>query len=90
MSADHPDQPSGDQITPKLIDDVYRAFFDPMIGGWPLIHWEWIFCLDPASSGITVTGEWPASPDRRVTLHTSTGSRDLVEGISPDMDAAGE
>lgn len=84
MSADRQDSPDGEPITPKLMEDLQRAFFDPMIGGWPLIHWEWIFCLDPASRGITVTGEWPASPNRRVTLHTITSSRDLDEGISPD------
>jgi hypothetical protein len=83
MSADRPDLPPGHDITPKLMDDVRRAFFDPMIGGWPLIHWEWVFCLDPASCGVTVTGEWPESPNRRVTLHTSTSSRDLDEGITP-------
>lgn len=80
MAAEPQDFPTGPDITPKLVEDVSRAFFDPMIGGWPLIHWEWIFCLDPSSLGITVTGEWPESPNRRVVLHTHSSSRELDEG----------
>jgi hypothetical protein len=85
MSDDSSDHPFGPGVTPKLIEDVSRAFFDPMIGGWPLIHWEWIFCLDPASRSITVTGEWPDSPQRQVILNTETSSRELDEGLpAPD------
>lgn len=65
----------------KLVDDLRRAFFDPMIGGWPLIHWEWIFCLDPLSRGLDIEGEWPDSEHRRVVLHTEEGSRELSEKI---------
>ena len=82
MTDESQDHPFGPGVTPKLIEDVSRAFFDPMIGGWPLIHWEWIFCLDPTSRSIVVTGEWPSSPHRRVTLQTLTTSRDLDEGLS--------
>ena len=81
MAADPQDFLTGPGITPKLIEDVSRAFFDTMIGGWPLIHWEWVFCLDPASLRNTVTGEWPDSPDRRVVLHTERTSRELDEGV---------
>lgn len=68
-------------VSPELVDDVRRAFFDPMIGGWPLIHWEWVFCLDPGSSGVAVTGEWPESEGRRVELRSGAGSRVLDEGV---------
>ena len=80
MPDDHTDPSNDDQVTEKLMDDLERAFYDPMIGGWPLIHWEWIFCLDPSSHSITVVGEWPDNPNRSVTLHTDETSRELEEG----------
>ena len=32
-----------EDVTQEQIDMVIRAIRDPMIGGWPLIHWEWVF-----------------------------------------------
>ena len=28
-----------DDVTPEMVRNVGRAIRDPMIGGWPLIHW---------------------------------------------------
>ena len=69
------------EITPKLMSDLRRAFFDPMIGGWPLIHWEWVFALARQSRGLAIVGSWPESDGRAVTLRMSPADRDLTEEI---------
>ncbi len=64
-----------EDVAPEIVENVGRAIRDPMIGGWPLIHWEWLFSDDrdddaerPAPRGIEVIGAWPDSDDRQVTL----------------------
>ncbi|MBA3380173.1 MAG: hypothetical protein H0T93_14950, partial [Chloroflexia bacterium] len=34
-----------EDVTPEIVHNVGRAIRDPMIGGWPLIHWEWLFSI---------------------------------------------
>lgn len=73
-------------VTPEIVQHVGRAIRDPIIGGWPLIHWEWLFSDDHAENvnadhharGIEVIGAWPDSEDRQVTLrfHPETGNPD--------------
>lgn len=75
-------------VTPEIVHNVGRAIRDPMIGGWPLIHWEWLFSDDHADSGgrflqprgIEVIGAYPDSEDRQVTLryHPGTSHTDRV------------
>lgn len=77
-----------EQVTPEVVHNVGRAIRDPMIGGWPLIHWEWLFSIDRQGAGVThhlacgieVIGAWPDSEDRQVTLrfHPETGNPDYV------------
>ncbi len=60
-------------VTQEQIDMVIRAIRDPMIGGWPLIHWEWVFSerwgvSQVESRGANVVGEWPESVNRVVTI----------------------
>lgn len=65
-----------DEIAPEIVDMVVRAIRDPMIGGWPLIHWEWMFSTeweaklapDGDGRGIAVIGAYPDSEDRAVTM----------------------
>ena len=64
-----------DEVTPEVVDMVVRAIRDPMIGGWPLIHWEWVFSTDwllgpdeRHCRGVLVMGAYPEEPDRSVTL----------------------
>ncbi len=87
-----------EEVTPEIVHNVGRAVRDPMIGGWPLIHWEWVFSTDRDDAGtahwhargIEVIGAWPDSEDRKVTLryHPETGHRDhpVDEGyvLAPD------
>ena len=73
-----------EDVTQEQIDMVIRAIRDPMIGGWPLIHWEWVFSEvwgenHPESRGVDVVGEWPESDDRRVSL------RFAVEATQSDI-----
>lgn len=75
-------------VTPEIVQHVGRAIRDPMIGGWPLIHWEWLFSNGEADigdtiddpRGIDVIGAYPDSEDRQVTLryHPVTGNADRV------------
>ena len=63
-----------EDVTQEQLDMVIRAIRDPMIGGWPLIHWEWVFSESRAESrGVEVVGEWPESADRRVSLKFGDG-----------------
>ncbi len=64
-----------EDVAPEIVENVGRAIRDPMIGGWPLIHWEWLFSENdetgddrPSPRGIEVIGAWPDSDDRQVTL----------------------
>ena len=62
-----------EDVTQEQIDMVIRAIRDPMIGGWPLIHWEWVFSetwveTGSDSRGVDIVGEWPESSGRRVSL----------------------
>ena len=45
-------------VTQEQVLNVRRAIQDPMIGGWPLIHWEWVFSTDQHALGVEVIGEW--------------------------------
>lgn len=63
-----------DDVTPEMVQNVGRAIRDPMIGGWPLIHWEWLFSIELRGRGIEVIGEWPESENRLVTLRFPFGS----------------
>jgi hypothetical protein len=63
-----------DEVTPEMVQNVGRAIRDPMIGGWPLIHWEWVFSTKRQGRGIEVIGEWPDSEDRLVTLRHAPGA----------------
>ena len=75
-----------EDITPEVLDMVVRAIRDPMIGGWPLIHWEWVFSAEREDigatqrhgRGIAVIGAYPDSEDRLVTLryHPAAGTPD--------------
>jgi len=67
-----------DDVTPEIVRNVGRAIQDPMIGGWPLIHWEWVFSAEGSGRGIEVIGAWPDSANRLVTLrhHPATGRGD--------------
>lgn len=88
------------EVTPEIVQNVGRAIRDPMIGGWPLIHWEWLFSTDWEGAGtanhhargIDVVGEWPDSEDRKVTLryHPETGTPDhpVFEGYALASDSA--
>lgn len=77
-----------EDVTPELVENVGRAIRDPMIGGWPLIHWEWLFSSDVEAAGafpghprgIEVIGAWPDSDDRQVTLryHPEAGFDDYL------------
>jgi hypothetical protein len=62
-----------EDLSPELVDNVRRAILDPMIGGWPLIHWEWVFSTSGHGRGIDVIGEWPESEGRLVTLRHAPG-----------------
>ena len=62
------DEPMIDEVTQEMVQHVGRAIRDPMIGGWPLIHWEWVFSTEHQGRGIAVVGAWPDSDDRLVTL----------------------
>lgn len=89
-----------EDVTPEVAHNVGRAVRDPMIGGWPLIHWEWLFSTDRTEAdaphrnarGIEVIGEWPDSDDRQVTLrfHPETGLGDhpVNEGYAQVSDSA--
>lgn len=61
-------------VTQEQVRNVRRAIQDPMIGGWPLIHWEWVFSTDQHALGVEVIGEWPDNEARRVTLRYHPGS----------------
>ncbi len=75
-----------EEVTPEIVHNVGRAIRDPMIGGWPLIHWEWLFSIDREGAGvmylhprgIEVIGAYPDSDNRQVTLryHPETGNPD--------------
>jgi hypothetical protein len=67
-----------EDVTPEMVQNVGRAIKDPMIGGWPLIHWEWVFSTERAGRGIEVVGEWPDSENRLVTFryHPSSATLD--------------
>ena len=67
-----------EDVTPEMVQNVGRAIQDPMIGGWPLIHWEWVFSNWRAGRGIEVVGAWPDSENRLVTLryHPEHDTRD--------------
>lgn len=77
-----------EDVTPEVVHNVGRAIRDPMIGGWPLIHWEWLFSTDREAVGVShlpprgieVIGAWPDSDNRQVTLryHPATGNPDHV------------
>lgn len=69
-----------ESVTPEIVQNVRRAILDPMIGGWPLIHWEWIFSTDQHALGVEVIGEWPDHEDRQVTLryHPRSGREDRL------------
>jgi hypothetical protein len=89
-----------EDVTPDVVYNVGRAVRDPMIGGWPLIHWEWLFSTDGGDAGpvprhargIEVIGAWPDSEDRLVTFryHPATGVGDVVvnEGYALAPDSA--
>ncbi len=78
-----------DDVTPQVVDKVVRAIRDPMIGGWPLIHWEWVFsteCEDSGAArrngrGIEVVGAWPESDDRKVTLRYHPAAETPDQGM---------
>ena len=67
-----------EEVTSEIVHNVGRAVRDPMIGGWPLIHWEWVFSTERSGRGIEVIGAWPDSENRLVTLrrHPDTGADD--------------
>ena len=67
-----------EDVTPEIVRNVGRAIQDPMIGGWPLIHWEWVFSMERHGRGIEVVGSWPDSANRMVTLRydPATGTLD--------------
>ncbi len=77
-----------EDVTPEIVHNVGRAIRDPMIGGWPLIHWEWLFSIGREGAavmhhhprGIEVIGAYPDSEDRQVTLryHPETGGLDYL------------
>ncbi len=89
-----------EDVTPEIVQNVGRAIRDPMIGGWPLIHWEWLFSIHPDKAGIAppyprgieVIGAWPDSEDRKVTLryHPETGTHDhlVYEGDALSTESA--
>lgn len=77
-----------EDVAPEIVENVGRAIRDPMIGGWPLIHWEWLFSEDrergddrPAPRGIEVIGAWPDSEDREVTLRFQPDASDLDQRL---------
>jgi len=63
-----------ENVTPEMVRNVQRAIVDPMIGGWPLIHWEWVFSRERRGRGIEVIGAWPDSVGRLVTLRHAPGA----------------
>jgi hypothetical protein len=71
-----------EDVTPEIVQNVGRAIRDPMIGGWPLIHWEWVFSTERQGRGIEVIGAWPDSDDRAVTLRYDPGAGALDRLVS--------
>ncbi len=69
-------------VTQEQVRNVRRAIQDPMIGGWPLIHWEWVFSTDQHALG--------GGSDRRVAgQRGAAGDAALPPGVGPGGPAGG-